>query len=70
MKRLQRSALLLRVVTLAGCGYSLVGRGSNLPPEVRRVLLMPLENATASSVPSSPARARSKRATVGLWRRE
>ena len=49
MKRLQRSALLLLVVTLAGCGYSLVGRGSNLPPEVRRVLLMPLENATPRS---------------------
>ena len=49
MKRLQRSALFLLVVTLAGCGYSLVGRGSNLPPEVRRVLLMPLENATSRS---------------------
>ena len=49
MKRLQRSALFLLVVTLAGCGYSLVGRGSNLPPEVRRVLLMPLENATPRS---------------------
>lgn len=49
MKRLQRSALFLLVVTLAGCGYSLVGRGSNLPPEVRRVQLMPLENATPRS---------------------
>ena len=49
MKRLQRSALFLLVVALAGCGYSLVGRGSNLPPEVRRVLLMPLENATPRS---------------------
>ncbi len=49
MKRLQLSALFLLVVTLAGCGYSLVGRGSNLPPEVRRVQLMPLENATPRS---------------------
>ena len=49
MKRLQRSALFLLVVTLAGCGYALVGRGSNLPPEVRRVQLMPLENATPRS---------------------
>ena len=49
MKRLQQSALFLLVVTLAGCGYALVGRGSNLPPEVRRVQLMPLENATPRS---------------------
>lgn len=49
MKRLQPFALFLLVVTLAGCGYALVGRGSNLPPEVRRVQLMPLENATPRS---------------------
>jgi outer membrane lipopolysaccharide assembly protein LptE/RlpB len=49
MKRLQQFALFLLVVTLAGCGYALVGRGSNLPPEVRRVQLMPLENATPRS---------------------
>jgi hypothetical protein len=31
---------------LLGCGYALVGRASNLPPEVRRVFLKPFENAT------------------------
>jgi len=49
MKRLPRFALSLLVVTLAGCGYSLVGRGSNIPEEVRRVQLVPLENATPRS---------------------
>ena len=49
MKRFPRSALFLLVVSLAGCGYSLVGRGSNLPAEVRRVQLVPLENATPRS---------------------
>ena len=49
MKRFPRSALFLLVVTLAGCGYTLVGRGSTLPPEVRRVLVSPLENATPRS---------------------
>jgi len=46
MKRFPISALLLSALTLAGCGYSLVGRGSNLPPEVRRVQLVPMENGT------------------------
>jgi len=49
MKRFPRSALLLLVAALAGCGYSLVGRGSNLPAEVRRVQLLPLENGTPRS---------------------
>jgi len=46
MKRFGRFALFLLVVAMAGCGYALVGRGSNLPAEVRRVQLLPLENAT------------------------
>lgn len=37
---------LLLVVSGAGCGYTLVGRGSTLPPEIRRVYLKPLENQT------------------------
>ena len=31
---------------LAGCGYSLVGRGSNLPEDVRNVYLEPFANRT------------------------
>lgn len=49
MKRFQRSVLFLVLVALVGCGYALVGRGSNLPAEVRRVQLVPLENGTSRS---------------------
>ena len=38
--------LALAAVAVAGCGYTLVGRGSTLPPEVKRVYLKPLENQT------------------------
>jgi outer membrane lipopolysaccharide assembly protein LptE/RlpB len=33
-------------VSLAGCGYGLVGRGNNLPADIRSVYLKPLENKT------------------------
>lgn len=49
MRRLRFPALLMCAVTLVGCGYALVGRGSNIPAEVRRVLLVPLENGTPRS---------------------
>ena len=42
-------ALLLALATavgLAGCGYSLVGQGTNIPEEVREVYLSPIENRT------------------------
>lgn len=32
--------------TLAGCGYALVGRGTNVPTDVREVYLSPFENRT------------------------
>jgi outer membrane lipopolysaccharide assembly protein LptE/RlpB len=35
------------VLAASGCGYALVGRGSNIPEDVRKVHLAPLENATA-----------------------
>jgi outer membrane lipopolysaccharide assembly protein LptE/RlpB len=40
---------LICAVALVGCGYALVGRGSNIPAEVRRVQLVPLENGTPRS---------------------
>jgi outer membrane lipopolysaccharide assembly protein LptE/RlpB len=33
----------------AGCGYALVGRGSNLPADVKSVYLKPFDNQTARS---------------------
>ena len=33
-------------LSLAGCGYGLVGRGNNLPPDIRSVYIKPLENRT------------------------
>lgn len=43
--------VLLGTLTLfcSGCGYSLVGRASNLPPEVKKIFIEPLENATPRS---------------------
>jgi outer membrane lipopolysaccharide assembly protein LptE/RlpB len=37
---------LLLLLLLAGCGYGLVGRGSNIPPDIKSVYLQPLENRT------------------------
>ena len=34
---------------LSGCGYALVGRGSNLPADIKSVYLRPLENRTPRS---------------------
>jgi outer membrane lipopolysaccharide assembly protein LptE/RlpB len=39
-------ALLALAAALSGCGYALVGRGSTLPPDIRRVYLKPIENRT------------------------
>ncbi|HVT17351.1 MAG TPA: LptE family protein [Thermoanaerobaculia bacterium] len=41
-----RLALLAAAVGLAGCGYALIGRGSTLPPDIRKVYLKPIENRT------------------------
>ena len=40
------AACLAMLLSLAGCGYGLVGRGSNLPADIRSVYLKPLENKT------------------------
>lgn len=42
-------ALLAVAATAAGCGYALVGRGSNIPASIRSVYLQPLENRTSRS---------------------
>jgi outer membrane lipopolysaccharide assembly protein LptE/RlpB len=39
-------AILAVAALAAGCGYNLVGRASNIPPEVRTVYLAPFENVT------------------------
>lgn len=45
--RIGITALLLPVLlALSGCGYALVGRGSNIPDDVKSVYLKPLENKT------------------------
>ncbi len=37
------------LLVLSGCGYALVGRGSNLPPDIKNVYIRPLENRTPRS---------------------
>lgn len=40
------SVCCLLIGLLAGCGYHLVGRASNLPPDIAEIYVAPLENAT------------------------
>jgi outer membrane lipopolysaccharide assembly protein LptE/RlpB len=51
LHRIPRAALapLLALLILTGCGYALVGRGSNLPPDIKTVYLKPFENRTGRS---------------------
>lgn len=37
------------LLALTGCGYALVGRGSNLPPDIKTVYLKPFDNRTQRS---------------------
>ncbi len=37
---------LMAALLLAGCGYTLVGRASNIPEDVQQVFLQPFENET------------------------
>ncbi len=44
---LAKTALLgLSMASLVGCGYALVGQGSNIPEDVKNVYVEPLTNAT------------------------
>lgn len=44
-----RILLLLALSLSLGCGYALVGRGSNIPEDVRTMVLRPMENETTRS---------------------
>jgi hypothetical protein len=46
VKLLKPWVVVLPVLMLLGCSYALVGRGSNIPDDVQRVFLLPLENLT------------------------
>lgn len=48
-RTLRSAALLLALIQAPGCGYSLVGRASNLPADVGKVYIRPLENKTQRS---------------------
>lgn len=46
MRAIRALSILTLGLAVTGCGYTLVGRASNLPEDVRRVHLEPLKNAT------------------------
>jgi outer membrane lipopolysaccharide assembly protein LptE/RlpB len=48
-RELLSGALGTLILALSGCGYALVGRGSNIPSDIRSVYLQPLENRTQRS---------------------
>jgi outer membrane lipopolysaccharide assembly protein LptE/RlpB len=48
-KTLLSGALAALLLGLTGCGYALVGRGANIPEDVRSVYLQPLTNQTQRS---------------------
>lgn len=48
-RRCAAALLGVSFVILSGCGYALVGRGSNIPEDIREVYIRPLENRTPRS---------------------
>ncbi len=46
IKALLSGSLGILLLALAGCGYALVGRSANIPPDVKAVYLQPLANQT------------------------
>ena len=46
MKRLQSVAVMVTILSSLGCGYALIGQGSNIPPDVGIIYLQPMENLT------------------------
>ena len=49
VRRAAGSLLGAFLFVLSGCGYALVGRGSNLPADIKNVYIRPLENRTPRS---------------------
>jgi outer membrane lipopolysaccharide assembly protein LptE/RlpB len=45
--RLALVSVLTACAALAGCGYNLVGRASNLPPDIKKIYIKPIENKTS-----------------------
>lgn len=45
-KQLVEATILLPMLVVAGCGYALVGKASNIPDDVQQVFLAPFENRT------------------------
>jgi outer membrane lipopolysaccharide assembly protein LptE/RlpB len=46
MVRTRALCLAAALLTLCACGYRLVGTASNIPPEIKKIYLAPLANAT------------------------
>jgi outer membrane lipopolysaccharide assembly protein LptE/RlpB len=46
VKKIEMVVVVASVLLTIGCGYALVGRGSNIPEDVQMVYLAPLENNT------------------------
>lgn len=43
------TVLLLSNLSLSGCGYRLIGSGTVLPPDVKKVAILPVDNQTAET---------------------
>lgn len=48
MARVETATVLVGgILLLTGCGYNLVGRASNIPEDIQRIYVEPLENSTS-----------------------
>ena len=43
------TALLLSLLSINGCGYRLIGSGTVLPPDVKKVAILPVDNQTSET---------------------
>jgi len=49
VKKLRATAVTAAILSAFGCGYALIGQGSNIPADVGVIFLQPLENQTRKS---------------------